>query len=185
MSTRSLIGKNTAEGIKYIYCHFDGYLSGVGETLKEYYNTDTKIDELISLGSISSLSKNIKLEPIQDIIKLNNGKVFECSVNNGDIIIKMDGEKQEFKLFDFRYYAYQFREKNQKIDDYIDKLLHEIDDVTIAYHRDRGEPLDIGICTDKNEYLDIARECFAEFVYLWDGDTWLYCPLDGKRFRRF
>jgi hypothetical protein len=41
--------------ITYIYCHFDGYLSGVGKLLKEYYTTQPKVQALIELGDISAL----------------------------------------------------------------------------------------------------------------------------------
>lgn len=60
MSTRSRIAIKNADGsIKSIYCHWDGYLCGVGETLLENYKDENKIKELIALGDISSLSENI------------------------------------------------------------------------------------------------------------------------------
>ncbi len=60
MGTRSRIAiKNTDGSIKSIYCHWDGYLCGVGKTLLENYKDENKIKELIALGDISSLSENI------------------------------------------------------------------------------------------------------------------------------
>ena len=56
MSTRSYIAKEHNDGsITAIYCHFDGYIEGVGQTLYENYNTNEKIDELLTLGDLSSL----------------------------------------------------------------------------------------------------------------------------------
>ena len=56
MSTRSRIAIENQNGsVTSIYCHFDGYISGVGKTLKEYYTTQAKIEALIELGDISSL----------------------------------------------------------------------------------------------------------------------------------
>jgi hypothetical protein len=56
MSTRSRIAIENQNGsVKSIYCHFDGYLSGVGRTLKEYYTTQAKVEALIELGDISAL----------------------------------------------------------------------------------------------------------------------------------
>jgi hypothetical protein len=56
MSTRSRIAIENQDGsVKSIYCHFDGYLSGVGRLLKEYYTTQAKVEALIELGDISSL----------------------------------------------------------------------------------------------------------------------------------
>jgi len=59
MSTRSTISIETPEGIRYIYCHFDGSLEHVGSILKEHYNTPEKINALINLGDISSLGKDL------------------------------------------------------------------------------------------------------------------------------
>jgi hypothetical protein len=56
MSTRSRIAIENQNGsVKSIYCHFDGYLSGVGRLLKEYYTTQPKVEALIELGNISAL----------------------------------------------------------------------------------------------------------------------------------
>jgi hypothetical protein len=56
MSTRSRIAIENQNGsVTSIYCHFDGYISGVGKTLKEYYTTQAKVEALIELGDISGL----------------------------------------------------------------------------------------------------------------------------------
>lgn len=61
MSTRSAIGYKDTDGtVKAIYCHFDGYPNGVGKTLRKYYNSIDKAKELVSMGSISTLSNSIK-----------------------------------------------------------------------------------------------------------------------------
>ena len=50
MATRSLIGINLDNGItKIIYCHWDGYPSGVGQMLVENYNTPAAITDLMEL----------------------------------------------------------------------------------------------------------------------------------------
>lgn len=57
MSTRCTISIALPDGkIKSIYCHHDGYLSGVGKTLFEEYDTEEKIHELLAHGDLSSLS---------------------------------------------------------------------------------------------------------------------------------
>lgn len=63
MSTRCFIGKeliNSRGKYSYrgIYCHYDGYLDDVGKNLVENYTNEDIIDELISLGDISSLGKD-------------------------------------------------------------------------------------------------------------------------------
>jgi len=55
MGTRSLIAAKYDDQYKVIYCHWDGYLDGVGLTLEEHYQDQQKIDALINLGDISSL----------------------------------------------------------------------------------------------------------------------------------
>lgn len=58
MATRSTISITKADGSIYkIYCHWDGYIEGVGKILKEHYTDINKIEQLIELGSISSLDK--------------------------------------------------------------------------------------------------------------------------------
>ena len=60
MSTRSRIGVQNADGsIRSIYCHFDGYLDGVGATLNAHYADSEKAEQLIALGDLSSLDDNV------------------------------------------------------------------------------------------------------------------------------
>ena len=57
MSTRSNIAfiKPTGEVVS-IYCHYDGYYSGVGKALVSHYDDLEKIIKLTNLGNITSLS---------------------------------------------------------------------------------------------------------------------------------
>ena len=60
MATRSTIAKLGKDGIiKAVYCHNDGYLEYNGKVLNEYYKDESKVDELLAQGDISSLNKNI------------------------------------------------------------------------------------------------------------------------------
>ena len=60
MATRSTIAKLGKDGIiKAVYCHSDGYLEYNGKILNEYYKDESKVDELLAHGDISSLNKNI------------------------------------------------------------------------------------------------------------------------------
>lgn len=59
MGTRSTIGIKEGDKVKAIYCHWDGYLSGVGVGLLENYTDTEKVAELIALGGISSLRETI------------------------------------------------------------------------------------------------------------------------------
>ena len=62
MATRSAIGIRMDDGkIFSCYCHWDGYPSGVGAVLSQYYKTEEKIKSLISLGDMSSLGCDLSL----------------------------------------------------------------------------------------------------------------------------
>lgn len=61
MGTRSKIGILKSDGkVDAIYCHWDGYPSYNGSMLVENYTEPEQIRKLISLGSISSLGKNLE-----------------------------------------------------------------------------------------------------------------------------
>lgn len=53
-STITLRRKDRSE--TSIYCHWDGYIEGVGATLQLAYNTVEKIEKLLALGDLSSLA---------------------------------------------------------------------------------------------------------------------------------
>ena len=60
MSTRSFIGIQNLDGtVTGIYCHHDGYLAGVGATLKAHYTTVRQVLDLVALGSLSSLGEDL------------------------------------------------------------------------------------------------------------------------------
>jgi hypothetical protein len=60
MATRSRIAIENQDGtVTSIYCHWDGYISGVGETLFENYHL-LKTEQLIALGDISSLEDTLE-----------------------------------------------------------------------------------------------------------------------------
>jgi hypothetical protein len=58
MATRSRIAIEKQDGtVKSIYCHFDGYVDGVGKTLFNHYDKE-KLEKLIELGDISVLKES-------------------------------------------------------------------------------------------------------------------------------
>lgn len=60
MATRSTITVRTGENErKSVYCHWDGYPSYNGLMLFQHYNDLEKAKELVELGDISTLKKNI------------------------------------------------------------------------------------------------------------------------------
>ena len=59
MATRSNIAIKRGNKITSVYCHWDGYPAHNGEMLRRYYTDTMKIRQLIELGSISSLRKEV------------------------------------------------------------------------------------------------------------------------------
>ena len=77
MATRATIAKmeKDGSGIKAIYLHSDGYLEHAGRILNEYYQDESKVDELLAQGDVSSLNENIgeKL-PFNDYMSFHEKK---------------------------------------------------------------------------------------------------------------
>ena len=61
MATRSFIARYNPDTEDYtaIYCHWDGYPTGVGLTLRDHYNVDEKVQFLLEQGDISSLRESV------------------------------------------------------------------------------------------------------------------------------
>lgn len=97
MSTRSHIAMLNYNGsVTAIYCHNDGYLDGVGNTLWSYYDNYGDISALLELGAISSLG--------DDIIET----IAYCRDRGESLKIKhyknLDEFVQNAKLVDYIYY---------------------------------------------------------------------------------
>ena len=65
MSTRSTITYYNKSSKRYytVYCHYDGYLGGVGLMLYDNYKDYDKVKRLVSLGGMSCLEPNIDPAP--------------------------------------------------------------------------------------------------------------------------
>jgi len=77
MGTRSTIALEYADGtIGQVYCHFDGYLEHNGKILLEHWSDPFKLRELIDIGDVSSLSKEIgtKQTPMTIFYSRDNGE---------------------------------------------------------------------------------------------------------------
>lgn len=88
MSTRSKISvKINDSTFKTIYCHWDGYLKGVGETLLHHFTSLEKINELMSLGDVSSLKEDV-------IVRYNINHTFDNPDENTTVFYGRDrGDK--------------------------------------------------------------------------------------------
>ena len=124
MSTRSYIAKKQPdETFKAVYCHFDGYPEGVGQTLVDSFTDENKVDKLLKLGSLSYLRDDIETQ--------NNCKTFPIRGNE-----------------------------------------IELKDVTMAYHRDRGDDLEINEFSNLETMLDYFDKSWGDYLYLFEN-VWL------------
>ena len=58
MGTRSTIALEFADGsVSQVYCHWDGYLSGVGDQLERGFRDPFKLQELIDGGDMSCIGE--------------------------------------------------------------------------------------------------------------------------------
>ena len=80
MGTQSTIAKKNDDGtFTGIYCHYEGYPEFNGRLLKDHYTTSDKVDELLSLGDLSSLGERIGKKHC-----FNEHQVGECTFYGRD-----------------------------------------------------------------------------------------------------
>lgn len=67
MSTHCGIGIKRKNGaVDATYCHFDGYLDGVGENLKNFFRDADKVSNLVSMGDLRGISDSGEVEAFDD-----------------------------------------------------------------------------------------------------------------------
>lgn len=125
MSTRCLIGKVEKNGkIRAIYCHHDGYLDGVGQTLVDYYNDESTIDELLDLGDLSVLGETPDTIPeywtsddTEVQAKMSSGEFCVSYRDRGESNIdakEYDSERDYYKAANFLWAEYIYLFKNDR-----------------------------------------------------------------------
>mgnify|MGYP003318556494 CR=1 FL=1 len=146
MSTRSRIAiKNNDGTIKSIYCHFDGYLSGVGEMLLENYKDENKIKDLIALGDISSLKENVNPpdgvkhtfdNPCDDVVVAyhrDRGEDFHDGTDNDEdgLMNRFNNSDEEF-LYLFKdgkwFVAYNYGDDKHKFFELTKEFIDKVED---------------------------------------------------------
>ena len=94
MSTRSFIGIQHPDGTVHgIYCHHDGYLEGVGATLKAHYTTVRQVLDLVALGSLSSLGEDLDYT---QAYHRDRGDDLDISTYDSPVDIRFDDGSYEF-----------------------------------------------------------------------------------------
>lgn len=119
MATRSRIAIENEDGtVTSIYCHFDGYPSGVGETLQRCYTDPEKVKKLIALGSISSLHENVDIPEGVGHSFENQVKGITVAYHRDrgeDFYQQQNASVDEFFKGDIEEYGYLFTQEEQWI----------------------------------------------------------------------
>lgn len=103
MATRSSITIENLDGSRRsIYCHWDGYPTGVGKILYDYYNSTEKVNALIDLGAISILAPSIECPEGHSFDSPITGYTIAYHRDRGeDLMINDRVQKEDFNyLFD-------------------------------------------------------------------------------------
>ena len=133
MSTNSRVSiqlKNRK--IKSIFVHWDGYLSGVGKDLLNFYNTEEKLNELLELGNLSVLGTSIGKKV--DFNKFDSRENKQCLAygrdrgeDESEAIEHLDSEYEREYNYLFKNGIWLFRKGGKKIYKELTKELIEKD----------------------------------------------------------
>lgn len=141
--------------VRFVYCHFDGYPKGVGKTLVEHYRDRETVEELLALGGLSILGDGIGERHSFD---------WQTALNQ-EFNERQKREGWPMEEFWKRFYA--------------DPEYKRLSTMTLAYHRDRGDPLDIREAEDVAAYYATANESWTEYAYLYRQGVWFYSEVGG------
>lgn len=105
MSTRSTIAVENTDGtFLAVYCHFDGYPTGVGAQLKSRFDTEAKVRELIAGGDLRAIPD--QMEP--EYYSHNTSAVHTCDAlrtaqneNASDYLYIFRLETQAWEAYDY------------------------------------------------------------------------------------
>ena len=119
MATRSNIAYRTPEGtIRSVYCHWDGYPAHNGEMLRRYYTDQTKIQQLIELGSLSSLNENIAPKGKHNFDKAEEGVVVAYHRDRGEDLYISEYADIPSWIDDMEEYAYLWNGREWLVNDH-------------------------------------------------------------------
>lgn len=162
MSTNSTIRINRADGTQTgIYCHWDGYVSGVGTILQLAYNTAEKVEELLKLGDLSSLGYYIIPEEGKEHSVDGERQEDVCLAyhrDRGEEFIQSDGDNEFIYTFDEKEAVWYVEEEQYVSDTKAQELLS----MGSFWRKKKRLLLDAIICTNEKEYSYWKDDEFAK-----------------------
>jgi hypothetical protein len=135
MATRSRIAMEQEDGsVLSIYCHNDGYVEHNGYILQTHYQDPEKVKELIELGDISSLGKNVSPSGPHSFNQPERDVVVAYGRDRGesDIAANKDQSVSAFFSFlpGFEDYGYLFTQEGEWL---VKKSSEDGDPVPLSY----------------------------------------------------
>lgn len=155
MSTRANIAVATNEGIKSIYCHSDGYPNYTGHLLNTYYHPRRSVEAWNRNPRLTTMRGTAIYKTIDELIALGDLSLLGAKVHP-------DPD---------RPHSFMFGERQPN--------------VTVAYHRDRGNKADDSDCWIHATLSDWHQSMWPgiDYAYLFAGGEWLCAevtdPADG------
>ena len=133
MATRSRIAMEQKDGsVLSIYCHNDGYVEHNGHILQTHYQDPEKVKELIELGDISSLKKNVSPRGPHSFDLPERDVVIAYGRDRGDDDVDpfKDESVPAFFGSDFEEYGYLFTQEGEWL---VKKSANGEDPIPLAY----------------------------------------------------
>jgi hypothetical protein len=116
MATRSRIAIEREDGsVRSIYCHHDGYPEHNGAVLHNHYQDRNKVERLIALGDISSLSEKVEPTGPHSFNSPERGVVVAYHRDRGEDLRNADYHMSKTTYFkgDIEEFGYIFTKENE------------------------------------------------------------------------
>lgn len=171
MATRSYISYYDGEKLVTQYCHYDGYIEGVGETLQRYYKEPHRIELLSRLGDLSVLKEDLNPTGPHSFDNPEEGVTIAYGRDRGETGTQSKVTYRKFKSvgeifsylrkhFNEEYnYVYLLKTKEWYVSEYGDKPKKLA--VALGYespNTSRSEPVKPKFFITKAGATDIARK---------------------------
>lgn len=164
MATRSYISYYDGSRLVTQYCHYDGYIEGVGETLQKYYKEPKRVEQLSRLGDLSVLKEELNPTGEHSFDNREEGVTVAYGRDRGEEGTQSKVTYRRFKTvgeiftylrkyFNEEYnYVYLVKTKEWYVSEYGDKP------VKLAVALGYEEPVNPKIFMTKAVATDVARK---------------------------
>jgi len=151
MATRSTIALVFADGsVQQVYCHWDGYLDHNGRILFEHYSDPFKLRDLIDLGDISSLDKEVGEKHPFDPYGSDEDKALYDAAEKANWTTFYGRDRGETGVGAKRFKNYEDYRLNHQYEEY-EYILRQVDGKAVWF-----------VCDHGHSYVTLAEEFAKE-----------------------